>query len=100
MTPEERRRAGRLVAAKIKEMGLSVPAFAGKAGVDPTTVRAMLKGERWPQQRTLDALTDALGLPEGEISRRVLGASSGGLEGYTSAALIAELHRRAIAGTL
>lgn len=99
MTPEERRRAGRLVAARIKELGMTTPALAEKAGVDATTVRALIKGVRWPQARTWERLDPVLGFDPGEVAKLAVG-SARRIEDYSTQELLAELCRRSDEGTL
>jgi transcriptional regulator with XRE-family HTH domain len=55
------------------EMALTQEALADKAGVDPTTVNAFLKGRNWPQARTRAKLEVALGWPVGMLARIALG---------------------------
>lgn len=50
------------------ERGLTQEALAEKAGVDPTTVNAFLKGRNWPQVRTRAKLEVALGWPVGTLA--------------------------------
>jgi transcriptional regulator with XRE-family HTH domain len=93
MTPEERRRAGGAVAERMKELGLTAPRLAEKARVDPTTVRALITGTRWPRDDTRERITAALDWPPEEISRRVL-AGRVPLDDVATADLIRELCRR------
>jgi transcriptional regulator with XRE-family HTH domain len=72
MTPEERRRAGGAVAERMQELGLTAVQLAAKAGLDPSTVRAVLDGRRWPTERTRSRLAAALGWEVGEVARRAL----------------------------
>lgn len=93
MTPEELSRAGRAVAERIAELGMTVPELACKAGVDPSTVRRLINGRAWPHQSTRDRIMDALEWPRGELARRVW-AGSIGLEAIPTYRLVEELHRR------
>lgn len=94
MTPEQRRRAGDAVAQRITEMRSSIPAVARKAGVDPTTVRSLVRGARWPNTSSRLRIADALEWPPGEIARRAL-VDVSDLAAYTTGELLAELTRRA-----
>jgi hypothetical protein len=51
---------------------LTVPKLARRAGVDPSTVRALVKGRRWPSPRTFFAINRALEWPDGELGRRTM----------------------------
>lgn len=55
------------------ERELTQEALAEKAGVDPTTVNAFLKGRNWPQVRTRAKLEVALGWPVGMLGRIAMG---------------------------
>ena len=55
------------------ERGLTQEALAEKAGVDPTTVNAFLKGRNWPQVRTRAKLEVALGWPVGMLAQIAAG---------------------------
>ena len=75
MNTEEQRRAGAVVSARIAELNTTPADIARKAGLDPTTVRAIMRGTRWPQNRTRERLTAALGWSDGEIARRAIDGS-------------------------
>lgn len=94
MTPEERRRAGGAVAERMRELGLSVSELADKAGVDPTTVRALMAGTRWLRDDTRARIISALDWPPGEISRRVWAGRTVALAEAPTADLVRELCRR------
>jgi|SRR5579875_1963348 len=93
MEPEELIRAGRIVQQRIIERGKTPTDVAHEAGIDPKTLRALIRGERWPT-RVISHLEAALDWPPGEIYRR---ASDGveGLSGYTDRELLHELLARA-----
>lgn len=55
------------------ERALTQEALAERAGVDPTTVNAFLKGRNWPQARTRAKLEVALGWPVGTLARVAMG---------------------------
>ena len=76
MRPEERRRAGLAIRGRLAELGLTVEEFAGKAGLDPTTVRATISGRRWPREQTRAKLCEALGWEDGEIARRAVNGTA------------------------
>lgn len=54
------------------ELGITAPELARRAGVDPTTVRALIKSERWPRDSTRRRISRALGWPDGEVARIAL----------------------------
>lgn len=70
MTPEQRKRAGAAVAARIREMHWTVRKVATDAGVGEATLRRLMAGRTWPQQHTRDRIGSAIGWPPGEIARR------------------------------
>lgn len=70
MTPEQRHRAGLSVAARILDMGTTVPTIAAEANVAPTTIRALIRGARWPTIASRQRICAALRWPAGEIERR------------------------------
>jgi predicted transcriptional regulator len=76
MNPAERRRAGAIVQGRLAELRITTTELAAKAGLDPTTVRAFLRGDRWPHASTRAAINTALGWCEGEIARRALRGSA------------------------
>lgn len=69
--PDERRRAGRAVSARIDEMHSTFAAVARAAGVSRSTVRDLARGERWPREESRQRIAAAIGWPEGEIDRYV-----------------------------
>lgn len=93
-TPEQRRRAGRAVAARIADLQTSVAEVARRAQIDPRTLRTLANGTRWPRAAVRARITDALHWPAGEITRRAIGGRPG-LSDYTSRELLAELCDRA-----
>jgi len=91
-TPEERKRAGLAVDARISGLHTNAAAIARRAGIDPKTLRALLAGESWPTAATRARICEALDWPIGELSRRAL--DGGGLETYTTRDLLVEVWRR------
>jgi transcriptional regulator with XRE-family HTH domain len=73
MAVDELRRAGEAVETRMKELGLTVPQLAKKAGISPATVRSFIRGERRLHDDTIERLVAALDWAPGEISRRVWG---------------------------
>lgn len=49
---------------------------AEQAGIDMDTLSALENGTRWPWNRTLSAVEEALGRPPGELDRIAAGADS------------------------
>lgn len=95
MTPEERRRAGGAVAERMKELGLTAPRLAEKAGVNVSTVRALINGRRTLHDATRSAINTALDWPDEELARRVW-AVPASLRDATTQDLAAELCRRLV----
>jgi lambda repressor-like predicted transcriptional regulator len=90
---DQRRAAGRVVDARIAELGLSVAEAARKAHVSPTTLRSVIAGTRWPNTATRAAINKALGFEAGEVTR--LAQSAGvDLRAVPTEALVQELCRR------
>ena len=89
----------------MSELGLSAAELARLAGVDASTVRALLKGRRWPNDGTRNRLSAALGWPPGEIARAAvrqggapIGANRfGSLSEVSTAELAHELCDRLVA---
>jgi transcriptional regulator with XRE-family HTH domain len=92
-TAEQRRRASRAVRERMNDLGLTVPKLARAAGVDQSTIRALLACQRWPRAATRQAINHALGWPMGELGRRA--ASPPDLRDFSITELLAELCRRA-----
>lgn len=69
MTTAERLRVGNAVATRMTELDLTAAELARRAGVDPTTVRALVKGSRWPNPSTRQKLAEALGWELGDTLR-------------------------------
>lgn len=92
-TASERERAGRAVAARIRELRTSPASVARAAGVDPRTVRGLLNGTRWPTAASRESIALALDWRPGEIVRRAHGDPQ--LQGFTIRELLDELCRRA-----
>lgn len=93
MAVEEMRRAGEAVETRMKELGLTAPQLAKKAGISPATVRSFIRGERRLHDNTVERLVAALEWPPGEVSRRVWGSWIC-LADTSTADLIRELCRR------
>lgn len=93
VTPEQQRRAGLAVAARIIDRGTTVTKLAAAASVSPTTIRAVIRGVRWPNATTRDALDAALDWPAGEIHRRAL-LGDVRLSQFTIMELLREVCRR------
>lgn len=93
MAAEEWRRAGEIVAERMKELGLNAPRLAEKAEVHPSTVRALINGTRWPHATTRDRIVGALGWSPDEVTRRVWGGRVA-LGDVATADLARELCRR------
>ena len=70
-----------------------MPEFARRAGLDPTTVRAIVNGTRWPRDSTRAKLRTALGWPNGEITRVAIRATPA-LSAVSTADLVRELCNR------
>jgi hypothetical protein len=92
MRQEQRMWASLAVRIKMNDMRLTVPVLAKMAGVDETTIRALLAGSRWPRSETRDRITDALGWPVGELERRA--SVRPDLLAFTTLELLRELYRR------
>ena len=67
--PVDRRRAARQVIVRRGELGLSQPALAEAAGVDPKTIWNLESGERWPIAKNRTKIERALGWAEGDLAR-------------------------------
>jgi transcriptional regulator with XRE-family HTH domain len=95
MTPEQqRRRAGRAVEDRMAELGITIPMLARKAGVDPTTVRALLRGRRWPRATTRAKIAAVLGWRLDDLIRIAVDGPVS-LEAIPTRELLKELCRRA-----
>jgi transcriptional regulator with XRE-family HTH domain len=60
---------GETVRARRKKLGLSQEEFAHRAGVRPTYLSAIERGERNPALENLCAIANALGVPLAELFR-------------------------------
>lgn len=58
---------GVLVRQRMKELGLTEAALRKKSGVDPKTLKALLHGDRWPQEETRSRIEISLGWEFGSI---------------------------------
>jgi transcriptional regulator with XRE-family HTH domain len=81
------------VAERIAEMHLTVPKVAAAAGIDQSTLRALIQGRRWPHQDTRARVCRVLHWPEGEIYRRGMDEFDG-LAHYSLSELLIEVARR------
>lgn len=90
---QRRRRAGQAVATRIADLHTTAAAVARRAQVDPRTLRALIRGQRWPQQDVRDRINEALHWPPGEIVRRAEARIE--LKSFSARELIEELCRRA-----
>lgn len=54
------------------ELHLTTGQLADKAGVHPATVRRLIRGDGWPQERTREAVITALGMPHGAFGRSAI----------------------------
>ena len=100
MDAEEKARAARAVQSRMAERRLSPAAVQRAAGVDPKTLRALLRGDRWPTLPVRGRVERALGWEPGELLRRARGvmatAPAAGLAGVSTDELLAEVVRRGI----
>ena len=70
MDRTEMQRAAAVVRARMEELDLTPNDIARAAHLDPTTVRALIRGERWPRESTRARINKVLGWPHGEVTRR------------------------------
>lgn len=95
MTPEQRHRAGRAVEQRIKEMHATPTAVARAAGIDPKTVRALIRGDHWPGDAIQERLERVLRWRPGALQAcSVRGSMAGSMEDLTDTELADELARR------
>lgn len=92
LTEVEKERAGRAVAARMREMRTSSVDVARVARVDPRTVRALVQGTRWPTAASRSNIARALGWRPGDIVRHAQGDPE--LQSFTVRELLDELCRR------
>ncbi len=64
---EARRRVRVAVKAEMGRRRWNIQQLIDASGLDRSTVGDFLDGTRWPQQRTLGAIEEALGWPSGSI---------------------------------
>jgi predicted transcriptional regulator len=93
VTPEQRRRAGLAVAARLRELNKTVPEVARHAGISPSTIRSLINGEHWPNPRTVESVHRVLGWPDDELLRRALDGDTR-LHGFRTIDLVREVCRR------
>jgi plasmid maintenance system antidote protein VapI len=98
MTSEQRTRAGNAVAARLIELGMTPGSLARLAGVDVTTIRALIRGTRWPRMVTAERINSALGWAPGELQRIGLGSPIGNLSNFRTVDLAREVYARLSGG--
>lgn len=69
MEDESLRKVGKLVASRRRELQMDQAGLARTADVDPKTVRAFERGERWPRERSRTRIEAALQWPAGSLER-------------------------------
>jgi transcriptional regulator with XRE-family HTH domain len=69
MDEQQRRRAGRAVAAEMDRQGLTVQKVADMSGVAAVTIRDLCNGKRWPWTQKRNAIERALTWPTGRIAQ-------------------------------
>lgn len=95
VTPEQRRRAGAAVAARIAQLRATAAGTARSADIHPKTLRAIIRGDRWPTDTVQSQLERALRWHEGELAVHAVGARADGLlDAFSDAELARELARR------
>ena len=94
----ERQRAALILATRMRDLGLTPTTLARRSGVDPTTIRAILRGDRTPSLRVKAAVAPVLGWPVGELARRAERVEL--LATLSNRELLGELCRRHRDGTL
>jgi plasmid maintenance system antidote protein VapI len=76
------------------ELGITPGQLARQAGVDATTVRALIRGTRWPRMVTAERINAALGWAPGELQRAGLGATNESLANFRTVDLAREVYAR------
>lgn len=99
MTPEQRKRAGLAVGTRIIELGMTGNTVARDTGLNVQTVRALVRGQRWPREKTRELIAKALDWPPDEIERRATDTSAD-FKGVDSGRLLEELCERFRSGQL
>lgn len=96
MNARQRQRAGQAVADRMTELAVTPTTVSRAAGISTKTLRALVRGERWPTDAVQQRVEHVLRWPSGEIATRaVLGARQGLLLGdLADVELAAELLRR------
>lgn len=80
---------------QIAAMSATPSAMARAAGVSPSTLLALIHGERWPSDEVQYRIEEALGWRPGAIVvRAVRGGLDGALDALTDVEIAAELTRR------
>ncbi|OCB15128.1 helix-turn-helix domain-containing protein [Mycobacterium intracellulare] len=69
MKDESLRKVGKLAAARRRELQMDQAGLARTADVDPKTVRAFERGERWPRERSRTRIEAALQWSAGSLER-------------------------------
>lgn len=88
-----RMQGGNAVAARIAALRTTAAAVARTAGVDPKTIRGLIRGSHWPTARTRARIEKALHWPAGEITRHAVGDHPD-LASYDTVDLMVEVCRR------
>lgn len=91
MQPEGRARAGRAVEQRIARLGKTIPETAREAGIDVRTLRAFIRGKRWPTVAVRMRLCEVLDWAPGEIVRLTYPSP---LSQYPARDLLDEIARR------
>jgi len=76
MTPEQKIRAGRAIAERIREMHATRTEIAKAAGVALTTLRAIIRGDRWPTDTVQEQIEATLRWRPGEMTVRAVRTSA------------------------
>lgn len=94
MIPEQRKRAGDAVLLRLAQLHMSVPKLAERSGVSAATLRALIRGERWPNSHTRERINHALGWPPGELAQRAVVEHVCTLDMFTFDEILAEIGKR------
>ena len=75
--------------------GATLTGVAREAGVDPKTLRSLMRGEHWPSDDVQDRIERTIGWQPGQIHMcSVRDVAAGAIDGLTDAELAVELARR------
>lgn len=94
MNARQRQRAGQAVAARMAELAVTPTTVSRAAGISTKTLRALVRGERWPTEAVQLRVEQVLRWPSGEIATRAVTGRGGVLDGVADVDLAAELLRR------